>query len=180
MACNNPSRWCVFHYSVALMTPLWSVLHDGSSWPSPFLKQLGDVLQVLLLVTLDHDVTVTREVKVDDDRDHRKLTRWFVYQHSRTDCLEWVLYHCQNRQHDIVGSSVQKAEVHRRAWWQIRWRDHSVVRTPAPASPTLLSAVSRGPKGCPTSGTKMLAALLGPWKVFLVPSASPSVNKLKK
>ena len=54
------------------MAPLWTVLADCSVW-SPFSKQLGDVCHVLFLVTLDHDLLVSQEVKVPDVRGHRKL-----------------------------------------------------------------------------------------------------------
>ena len=55
---------CVFQYSVALMTLLWTKLYDCSSSSSPFLKQLGDVLHALFLVILDHDLLETSEVIV--------------------------------------------------------------------------------------------------------------------
>ena len=44
---------CIFHYSIALMTPLWTVLNDRPSRSSPFLKQLGDSLHALLLIAFD-------------------------------------------------------------------------------------------------------------------------------
>ena len=60
---------------MALMTRLWTVLNDCSSWSSPFLKHLCDFLHALLLFTLDHDLLMTLDVNVADDRGHRQLAR---------------------------------------------------------------------------------------------------------
>ena len=65
----------------------WIVLNDCSFLSSPLLKQLGDVLHALFLVTLDHDLLVISEVKLTDGRGHRKLARGRVWQHRRTNCL---------------------------------------------------------------------------------------------
>ena len=66
---------CIFHYSVALMALLWTLLHDSPPRSSPFLKQLGNSLHALLLIALDHDLLVSPEVQTSDDRGDRKLTR---------------------------------------------------------------------------------------------------------
>ena len=50
-----PGVVCVLYYSIALVTPLWTVLNECSSWSSPFPTQFSDCLNALLLVTLDHD-----------------------------------------------------------------------------------------------------------------------------
>ena len=65
----------IFHYFVAPMAPLWTVLNDRPSRSSPFLKQLSDSLHALLLIAFDHDLLVSPEFQISDDRGDRKLTR---------------------------------------------------------------------------------------------------------
>ena len=48
-----------FHYSIALMAPLRTVLNDRSSRSSPFW---------MLLIALDHDLLMSPEVQISDDR----------------------------------------------------------------------------------------------------------------
>ena len=100
---------CVFNHSVALVTALWIVPNNRSSWSSPFLQQFGNLSQALLLVTRDRDLLVTPKIQITSDRGHRKLTRRFDF---RSNWLKWFLLHRQNRQHVVTRFSARNAEVH--------------------------------------------------------------------
>ena len=134
----------ILHYSVALVTFLRAVVIECSSWLLPLLSQVCDDLHALLFISLCHDFVVSSEVMVPDDRGHGKLTCCFVWQHRCTHYLEWFLFHCQDRQHIVIGSKPTSIAT------MVVVRSHcgeaGHAPTPSRSDDTMLGMVSGSPR----------------------------------